>query len=347
MSDKPKLSIIVPVYNSEKCLRKTIESALNQSLKNIEVICVNDGSTDESLSILENMQKKYLNLKVIDKKNAGVWKARIDGIKYANGEYIGFLDSDDILDENFAEKMCKKIQKDDSDIVVCGFRRIESTTGKVISKEMRFSNDRIIDTQENVGELISLNTAVWNKVFKAEILKKFDEIENPPRILEDMIFHTIVYPTINKITFVDDYLYDYMVANGSAMNSLKDSDVEMVKVAILQVKEQYLKNNVKNEFFEMLSSMAFLHIGISLMLNVYKYDKKNFNEEYKNTLIYLNKNFPEWKKTKFTRVLPNLKGGKYNLKVAIVRKVYILHLFKLFLWTYNFVTKTLKIDIKW
>ena len=83
------------------------------------------------------------------------------------------------------------------------------------------------------------------------------------------------------------------------------------------------------------------------MLNVYKYDKKNFNKEYKNTLIYLNKNFPEWKKTRFTRVLPNLKGGKYNLKVAIVRKVYILHLFKLFLWTYNFVTKTLKIDIKW
>lgn len=94
---KPKVSVIMPVYNSEKFLKECIESVLNQTLKDIEVICVNDGSTDNSLQILEEFQKKDSRLIIINQKKQYAGRARNNGIKYAKGKYLSFLDSDDIL----------------------------------------------------------------------------------------------------------------------------------------------------------------------------------------------------------------------------------------------------------
>lgn len=347
MSSKYKISIVIPVYKAEKYIKRCVESALNQTLDGVEVICINDGSPDNSINILKEIQKNNENLIVIDKKNEGVWKARLDGIKRASGKYISFLDSDDYLDKDFAKKMYNNIEQNKSDIAICGYERIDSITGKILSQEMKYSSQRIIDTEKNADELISVNTALWNKIYKSSILKEIDEIKNPPRILEDMMFLTSIYPEVKKISFVEDYLYNYMVLDGSAMNTLKKDDIETIKKAMLEVKEIYSSKNVSLQLYEVLSSMAFLHIGISLMLSVYKNDNKNFNIVYNDVLSYLNFNFPEWKKTRYTRIGYTLKRGKYNLKVAIVRKVYVFRLFKLFLWTYSFVTKTLKIDIKW
>lgn len=347
MLSKYKISIIIPVYNAEKYIKKCVESALNQTLKDVEVICINDGSPDNSIDILRDMQKVHENLVVIDKHNEGVWKARMDGINIATGEYIGFLDSDDYLEKDFAEKMYNNIQKSNAEIAICGFKRIDNLTGKVVSKEMKFASDRIIDMEKNAEELISINTALWNKIYKSNILKELDNIDNPPRILEDMMFLSLIYPKINRISFVEDYLYNYMIINGSAMNTLKNDDIDSIKNAMLKVKNKYISGNVHEKLQDIIDSMAFLHIGVSLMLSVYKNDHDNFNTRYKDILLYLNTNFGRWKKTKYTRLMYTLIHGRYNLKIAIVRKVYVLNLFKLFLWTYSFVTQTLKIDIKW
>lgn len=347
MSNKPKISIIIPVYKSEKYIKKCVESALNQSLKDIEVICVNDGSPDSSLNILKEIQKNNDNLVIIDKRNEGVWKARIDGVKKATGEYIGFLDSDDYLDKEFAKKMYESAKEKKSDIVICGFSRIDSDSTKVLSQEMKYPKDRVIELEKNPEEVISINTALWNKIYKSSLLKNLKEINNPPRILEDMMFLSLVYLHTEKISFVEDYLYNYMVIQGSAMNTLKDNDIESIKSAMLEVKAEYNSNNASKEMHEVLASIAFLHLGISLMLSVYKNGKVKFSAEYKSILNYLNINFPMWRKSKYTTIIYNLTHKKYNLKVAIVRKVYVLHLFKAFLGFYDFITKTLKIDIKW
>lgn len=347
MKKELKVSVIVPVYKSEKYLKGCLDSLVNQTLENVEFICINDGSPDNCLKILNEYKEKYSNFVIIDKKNEGVWKARLDGINAAKGKYICFLDSDDQLDSSFLEKMYNKIETTKSDISICGFKRIEYVSKKVLSKEMKFSEDRVIDMEKNPEEVISVNTALWNKIYKTSILKELNNIKNPPRILEDMMFLCLVYLNTKKITFVEDYLYNYMVIKGSAMNSLKENDISSIENSMLEVKKIYQKNNASKERMEILSSIAFLHLGISLVLRIFQNDRKMFNVEYNSILKYLNENFFEWRKTKYLNIMYNLKNGFVNGKVAIVKKMYVLHLMNPFLSVYEFITKVLKIDIKW
>lgn len=347
MVDKPKISVILPAYNAEKYVSKTLESLLTQTLKETEFICVNDGSKDGTLKVLKEFEQNDERIKIIDKKNEGVWKARMDGIKAATGQYIAFIDADDYVENVFLEELYKSITKNNADIAVCGFRRIDEKTGKVLSQEMKYEENKIIEKEKNFEEVISINTALWNKLYKTEILKNLNDLSNPPRILEDMMFLSMVYQKTNKISFVDNYLYNYMVIEGSAMNTLKKEEIEKIQDAMLEIKKQYIEENANTESMEILASMAFLHFGISLMLKASGANNCDFSEEYKKNLKFLNENFPEWKKTKYTKIMYCLKNKSANLKLAVVRKVYICHLFKVFILTYKFITKTLKIDIKW
>ena len=347
MKYKPKVSIILPAYNAEKYIAKTLESLLTQTLKEIELICINDGSKDGTLKILRDFEKKDERIKIVDKKNEGVWKARIDGISVTNGEYTAFMDADDYVENTFLEELYKSITKNNADIAICGFSRIDEKTKKILSQEMKYDENKIIEKGKNFEEVISINTALWNKLYKTEILKQIEDLKNPPRILEDMMFLSMVYQKTNKISFVDKYLYNYMVIEGSAMNTLKKEEIEKIQNAMLEIKKQYVKENTNVENMEILASMAFLHFGISLMLKVSETDNCDFSEEYKKNLKFLNENFPEWKKTKYTKIIYCLKKKSVNFKLVIVRKVYICHLFKAFILTYKFITKTLKIDIKW
>lgn len=212
---------------------------------------------------------------------------------------------------------------------------------------MKYSASKTIDMKEKPEEVISINTALWNKMYKASILKEIKEIENPPRILEDMMFLALVYLKINKISFVEDYLYYYMVREGSAMNTLKENEIKSIQQVMITIKEEYTNSKCTKEKMEVLSCMAFLHLGISLMLKVFENNKKDFKEEYKKNLEFLDKNFGEWRTTKYLKMWYTVFKCKSNLKVAIVKKVYILNLFSLFLNTYKMITEKLKIDIKW
>ena len=344
---KTKISFVVPVYKSENYIRRCLDSLVEQTLSDIQIVCVNDGSPDNSLSILKEYEAKYSNFKVISKENGGVWYARLDGVKAADGEYIGFLDADDFVEKDFAKLMYESVVKNQSDIAVCGFKRIDEKTKKVLSQEMKHSSSRIIYMDNNPEEIISINTALWNKIYRRDVLKATFNVQSPPRILEDAMFISLVYINAHKISFVDEYLHNYMVIDGSAMHSLKSNDIEKIKSSMLEVKEEYIKANLGKDMMEILSSFVFLHLGISMMLNVYTFDKANFKAEYKQILEYLDANFKEWRNTRYTTIWYNLTHKKYNLKVAIVRKVYKMHMFRAFLDIYSFVTKTLKIDIKW
>ena len=114
-----KVSLVVPIYNSSKYLNKCIDSLVNQTLKDIEIILINDGSTDKSEKIIKEYNDK--RIKYISKKNEGIGKTRNRGIKEATGEYIAFVDSDDYLNEHFCEYMYKKAHADKCDLVICNF----------------------------------------------------------------------------------------------------------------------------------------------------------------------------------------------------------------------------------
>ncbi len=342
-----KLSIIIPVYKVEEYLPRCLDSLVSQSLKDIELICVNDGSPDNCLAILKQYRKKYGNkIVIIDKENEGVWRGRYDGIKKAQGEYIGFLDSDDYVRPGFAKKLYDAARKSGSDIVVCGFSRIDLETGKVYSNEM-CTKKRDIQIGINTSDLLAINGAPWNKIYKSEILKNISDLKNPPRVLDDMMFLLLAYLNTNKITFIADNLICYMVRGTSIINTVKKEQLESTYAAMLEVKNIYKKDRRSQIFMPLIDAMAYLHFGVSLMFRM-SYDKTcNFKEVIKNNEIYLDKNFPSWRKSQFFKFGYIVSNKTPNIKMGLINAIYKLRCFRAFLAFYRFMIGALKVDIKW
>lgn len=344
-----KVSIIVPCYKVEKYLRRSMDTLVNQTLDGVEIICINDGSPDNCLSILKEYKDKYpeKNIVIIDKQNEGVWKGRFDGIKIARGEYIGFTDSDDYIALDYAEKLYNAAKSTQADVSVCGFYRMDTDTGHVYSKEMTKYGGKVIEMDKNPEDLMSINGALWNKLFKAEILKTMDNLTNPPRILDDMMFLLLVWIKTNKIAFISDSLYYYMVRQDSIITTIKKEQVASTESAMLEVKEIYGRTEKGRNLIPVLDAMAFLHFGISLMLRIYADKTCNFNEELKHNREYLDKNFGTWRNSKYLNITYSISHKFANIKVAIMKKIYILNLYKTFLKFYTFMIEKLKVDIKW
>lgn len=346
--NKPKVSIIVPVYKVEKYLRRSMDSLVNQTLDGVEIICINDGSPDNCLSILKEYKEKYSdkNIVIIDKKNEGVWKGRFDGIKAATGEYIGFTDSDDYITLDYAEKLYNAAKKNNADISVSGFYRVDTDTEHVYSTEMTGFEGKHIDMKKNPEEILSINTALWNKLYKAEILKNMKNLEKPPRILDDMMFLLLVYLNTNTIEFINDPLYYYMVRQDSIMGQIKKEQIESTENAMLEIKKIYSKDKKGKKLIEVIDTMAFLHFGVSLMFRMSD-DKKNFKQVLKDNRKYLDSNFPLWRKSKYLNLSYTISHKFSNFKLAVVKKIYVMHLYRAFLAVYKFILRTFKIDIKW
>lgn len=344
-----KLSIIVPVYKVEKYLSRNLDSLVNQTLNDIEIICINDGSPDNSLQILNEYKRLYPSkIKIIDKKtNEGVWKARLDGISIAQGEYIGFCDSDDYVSIDFAKKMYNSAKQTNSDVLICGFNRINSETKKIYSKEMKYPSTYEINLDINPEGILSINGALWNKIFKSSLLKNLPDLENPPTVLEDMMFFLLTCLNVKKIGFLPEYLYFYMVRPDSAMATVKKEHLKITQEAMIKVKQIYINNKKNNDIISLICDIAFLHFGISLMFRL-SYDKNiNLKKEIKDINFFLDKNFTLWKKSKYLNISYCILHGFKNIKIAIIKKIYVFKLFPCFLYLYKFLIHKLHIDVKW
>ncbi|MGL5056237.1 MAG: glycosyltransferase family 2 protein [Fusobacteriaceae bacterium] len=178
-----KISVIIPVYNTEKYLRRCLESIINQSLKEIEIIIVNDGSPDGSSKIIDEFSQKDKRIKVINKKNGGLSSARNVGLKKAVGEYIFNIDSDDWIEQNYFIEMYSKAKKDNLDIVISDFF-LDWDNGKIdYIKEFDISETDFVSGEEYVTNFIAgkIFPSVWNKMFKNSLYKD-NNIEHPEYI---------------------------------------------------------------------------------------------------------------------------------------------------------------------
>lgn len=341
-----KVSLIVPCYKVEKYLPRCLDTLMNQTLDGVEAICINDGSPDNCLNILKEYKKKYKDkLVIIDKKNEGVWKGRKDGIKIARGKYIGFVDSDDYVALDYAEKLYNAVEKNNADISVCGFDRIDLETGKLYSREMCKFKHKSFNIQRNPGLLLEINTSPWNKIYKAELLKNMDELKNIPKVLDDMMFLQLIYLNAKKIVFINDSLYFYIVRKDSIINTVKKELIPGVYEAMKEVKDIYKRKNPK--MLEYIDANAFLHLGISFMYRLSEDKELNFNSILKNNTQFLNNEFSSWKSNKYLKHNYVRNNNGSNKKVWIVRQIYRLHIFKLFLKTYKFMINHFGVDIKW
>lgn len=211
---KPDVSIIIPVYNVEKYINRCVDSIINQTYKNIEIILVDDGSTDSSKEICDNY-KVDNRVVVIHKRNGGLSSARNEGIKNANGDYIMFVDSDDYSEPNYVETMFNTIKELNSDLVVCGYY-IEYVKQK-ITKEIKPESQNKVHDDSNLKESIynlqmsGCFDVVWNKLYRKEILSKnsivFEQTGMP---MEDFIFNCEVFKNINKVVVIPELLHRYL-----------------------------------------------------------------------------------------------------------------------------------------
>ncbi len=343
---KIKLSIIVPCYKVEKYLPRCLDSLVNQTLKDIEIICINDGSPDNCINILKNYKEKYGNkIVIIDKENEGVWRGRKDGVKKAKGEFIGFVDSDDYVALDYAEKLYNAAISKNADISVCGFDRIDLDTGKLYSREMCKPESKEIIVSKNPGDMLELNGAPWNKIYRAELLKKMHDMVNVPRVLDDMMFLQLIYINADKIVFIPDSLVFYMVRKDSIINTVKKDAIKPTYESMKEVRDLYY--NERPELIDYIDSCAFLHLGVSLMYRMSEDKTLDFKRALKENKMFLNTNFPRWKKSKYIKLSYVITHKGANFKLWIVKIFYNLGLFRLFISVYKFMIKKFGVDIKW
>ena len=342
-----KLSIIIPCYKVEEYLPRCLDSLVKQSLKEIELICINDGSPDNCLKILKDYRKKYgSKIVIIDKLNQGVWRGRMDGIKIAKGEYIGFIDSDDYVRPGFCKKLYSAAKKSDADITVCGFSRIDLETGKVYSNEM-CSPKRDIVIGRNTSDILAINGAPWNKIYKSEVLRNLTDLKNPPKVLDDMMFLLLAYLNTNTITFIPDNLICYMVRESSIVNTIRQEQLDSTYPAMLEVKKIYQKDQRKDIFLPLLEAMAYLHFGISLMFRMSYNKEGNFEKTLINNYKFLDKNFSGWRHNQYLKLPYIISHSTPNSKLGVVHLIDRLGLLGFFLRLYRFMIDKFKFDIKW
>lgn len=278
-----KVSIVIPVYNSGKYLKRCLDSAVNQTLKDIEIIIINDGSTDNSEKIIE----KYLSdkrIKYISQNNQGQSTARNKGIDAATGEYIGFMDSDDWVDLDFFEKLYTAAQKNNADISVGDIIRIHR-----FGKKPHIKYTEEISTA-NTNEKFSVcdvpeKSYVVNKLYKLDKLKSLNIKFEEGRIFEDCVFTPEVLLKLDNLITVPNANYWYWRHNDSTVTK-RDEKSNEDSVYMHQKAENFMKeNNIEIINYKQKRIKLF---GITIL----KIKEKDNNTEYR---LF---NFIKWNKTK-------------------------------------------------
>ena len=210
-----KVSVIVPVYNGEKHIEQCVRSILDQSYSNIELIIIDDGSTDDSGSICDSLAEEDPRVTVFHKENGGVSSARNYGLKHISGEYVIFIDADDYLDEDMIEFLVDLLRNNHADVSQCGYRRIVGDTIRLVNDTKK---TYVLCQEEALGYLITgklFASGLWNKLFKADVIKdlRFDaEIA----INEDVLFSFYVFQKAETIVFSDYLKYNYVAFFGES-----------------------------------------------------------------------------------------------------------------------------------
>ncbi len=305
-----KISVIVPVYNTEKYLIQCFESLIAQTYQNIEFIIINDGSTDNSLEIINEYAQKYPKFKIINQENKGYSGARNSALKAADGDYIGFVDSDDYIAPDMYKIMAETAEKKDADIVSSGFWRFyENKNGKTVRK--KDSNELYVNVlnenhQRNYekiildyGELLLDHAFVWNRIYRKKMIEENNIVfPNDIEFGEDIYFHKSALLYSKNISYIPEELYFYRQERLGAQTTLNDKR-NMSFLKICQKLYDYADNNNLNMLYPWLN-----HLTLSLCsLGYERIDKKWKKEYYNNFKEIINSrpkpyriNYPNYKK---------------------------------------------------
>ena len=302
------ISIIIPAYNIENYIAKCLDSLLNQTYRNLEIIVVDDGSSDNTGKVIDDYLSKYDNIKVIHKKNAGVSAARNSGIEVASGDYIGFVDGDDTVDEEMFEVLIENAIKYDADISHCGYKMVFP------SRIDYYHNTGVLVGQNNeigLKDLLAGNRVepgLWNKIYKKELFKDI-KIDESIKINEDLLVNYYLFKKAKKSIFYDKCFYNYTLRKGSAATS----KVNINKIIDpIKVRKEILEDLEKNSDLYDIAYEKYIMslVGICRNVQIRKNNEyKSYIDDAKNSLKYeinnIIKNKAVSKKTKLM-VIGNL-----------------------------------------
>ena len=265
-----KISIIIPVFNQEKFLKRCLDSLLKQTLNEIEIICINDGSTDKSKDILNLFSKKDSRIKIINQVNSGVAQARNEGIKFATGDFIGFVDPDDFIEIDFYEKLYHSAIENNCDIACSSVIRENNKKKKVL---IEYKEKIIASTTKEKFELAHLpeHCYIWNKIYKREKLLKSNIKFKRGIVYEDMIYSPVAIEQLGKIVCVPDIWYHYWNNDKSIVKNSSDKyrfDKLCAKKYLMEKCFKY-KVNIKNTD-NLICKREYYLFGIKI-LKVYIY----------------------------------------------------------------------------
>jgi glycosyltransferase involved in cell wall biosynthesis len=218
-----KISVIMPIYNAEKYLREALDSVINQTLRDIEIICVNDGSKDNSLDIVKEYASKDNRIKIIDKENQGYGATVNRGFSEASGEFVAIFEPDDILDKTIYEKLYIKAYENNLDVIKCNFCNFWTETGKAKRSGLvlRCSKSKPFAPKDNL-KMFTCHASVWAGIYRKSFLEKnnIKFLETPGASFQDMSFNFKVLATSPKIMLLKEPLLYYRQDNpNSSINN--------------------------------------------------------------------------------------------------------------------------------
>ena len=292
----PKVSIIMPVYNTEKYLKRCLEALVNQTLADIEIIAVNDGSTDSSLDILKEYAEKYSFIRVLNKENGGQATARNMGIKESTGEYIGFTDSDDYVDTTMFEKMYSLAKEKDCDMVECYFHYLMETEGEPKVLQPR---GRVREYENQKDMLIDPQVSPWNKLYRREVLMQQDVNFPEGLIYEDTAFYIKTIPYVKKAAYLDEQLVYYFLRGNSTMNANKSQKVGNIFPVLENILEFYKKYGFYENYKEELEYFCVKIVLCSSLSRIGRVMDRELEQQLLDqSFAFIQKYFPEYKKNK-------------------------------------------------
>jgi glycosyltransferase involved in cell wall biosynthesis len=322
--DKIKISIIIPVYNAEIYLKQCLDSVICQTFKDFECICINDGSTDNSLSILQEYANKDKRFKLINKKNEGVSVARNTGIQNAAGKYIVFIDSDDWISEDYVETLYNSIEKYNCDMVSANFYIYDDKTGQLkTDKNPKDLYKACFNTSEKKQYFLFLNNNyIWIRIYRKDFLKA-NNIYFKLNKLEDSLFLWQAVIFSDNFMFVDKNIYYYRV---NRTGSLTTTDYTGAYIEGLRE----IKNFLINENLYTHYKQPFFLFAMSGIANSFESSKLPY-KQLKDIFIKLKYEFLNDRDMKFYKGQSFLLSArmyllyfclKYNINYVRIIKIF-------------------------
>jgi glycosyltransferase involved in cell wall biosynthesis len=291
------ISVIIPVFNVKDYLKDCIESVINNTYKNLEIIMIDDGSQDGSSEIIDEYAARDSRIKTIHKENTGVSSARNAGLDIATGDYISFVDSDDFIEPQMFENLLEILRKEDADIVQCGYEKVDENTQK---RQKMFQSDKVFLSNKDVCEAYfvksKLNLMLWNKLYKRKVIGDIRMVEG--RNNEDNMFWIDIIRKINKAVTISAPHYKYRIRN----NSIMHRDFAADKLDILYAYE-YMYHQCESGMKE-YQKYILIWMCLDCAYLYYEIWKSQFEDKenyYKLVVDCFNRNFKIVRENKYYR----------------------------------------------